>query len=199
MFAQSSSARFHSDALGLDTAAVSVYTPQSFRVQWASDRWMLAQARQLRRDVFCVEQGLFGGDDWDDVDQHNASARLLVAVSCIAGQPDEVLGTVRIHEALPGTWWGSRLAVRRDWRHHGRLGSALVRLAVCSARAIGCQEFLAHVQSQNVPLFRRLHWTVLDEMDRHGRRHALMQADLAHYDPCANPYAGYVLGIRGAA
>ena len=199
MFVQPSSATVHSNNFGLDGIVMAAYAPQSFRVQWASDPWMVTQARRLRREVFCVEQGLFNGDDWDEVDQTNDSNRLLVAVSCMAGQPDEVLGTVRIHEALPGTWWGSRLAVRRDWRHHGRLGSALVRLAVSSARAMGCQEFLAHVQSQNVPLFRRLHWAVLDEMDRHGRRHALMQADLAHYETCANPYAGYVLGARGAA
>jgi putative N-acetyltransferase (TIGR04045 family) len=169
------------------------FRPQEFRIQWASGPWMNAQAYALRREVFCVEQGLFDGDDRDAIDTDNASTRLLVALSCWGGQPDEVLGTVRIHQAAPGLWWGSRLAVRRDWRLHGRLGSTLIRLAVSSAHALGCREFLAHVQAQNVPLFRRLHWQVRDEMVLHGRVHALMQADLTHYPPCDSPYAGFVL------
>ncbi|PXW97446.1 putative N-acetyltransferase (TIGR04045 family) [Sphaerotilus hippei] len=174
------------------------YRPQAFRVQWASSPWMNAQAHALRRTVFCREQGLFDGDDVDDIDAQAPSVRSLVALSCLAGEGDEVVGTVRIHEALPGTWWGSRLAVARDWRHHGRLGSTLIRLAVSSAHALGCQEFLAHVQAQNVPLFRRLHWQVMDEMVLHGRVHALMRADLAHYPPCHTPYAGYVLATGSA-
>jgi len=177
----------------------STYRPQAFRVQWASVPWMNRQAHALRRQVFCLEQGLFDGDDQDDIDRDAPSVRSLVALSCLAGEPDEVLGTVRIHEALPGTWWGSRLAVRRDWRQHGKLGSSLIRLAVCSAHAQGCSEFLAHVQAQNVPLFKRMHWQVLDEMVLHGRVHALMRADLEHYPPCRTPYAGFVLTQGSAA
>lgn len=175
----------------------SSYRPQAFRVQWASDPWMQREAYALRRQVFCNEQALFDGDDEDDIDRLAPSVRSLVALSCLAGEPDEVLGTVRIHEALPGTWWGSRLAVRRDWRQHGKLGSTLIRLAVCSAHAQGCTEFLAHVQAQNVPLFRRMHWQVLDEMVLHGRVHALMRAELDHYPPCTTPYAGFVLAQGG--
>lgn len=175
------------------------YRPQAFRVQWASGPWMNQQAHALRRQVFCEEQCLFDGDDEDDIDRNAPTVRSLVALSCLAGEPDEVLGTVRIHEALPGTWWGSRLAVRRDWRQHGKLGSTLIRLAVCSAHAQGCTEFLAHVQAQNVPLFRRMHWQVLDEMVLHGRVHALMRADLNHYPPCTTPYAGFVLAQGGGA
>ena len=39
------------------------YRPQAFRVQWASDGWMLREAVALRRQVFCTEQGLFGGGE----------------------------------------------------------------------------------------------------------------------------------------
>ena len=176
--------------------------PQACRVQWASDPWMHAQALALRHAVFCGEQQLFGGADGDDrdaIDAHASTLRSLVALSCLAGEGDEVVGTVRIHEALPGTWWGSRLAVARGWRQHGRLGSTLIRLAVSSAHALGCSEFLAHVQAQNVALFQRLHWQVMDEMVLHGRVHALMRADLAHYPPCHTPYAGYVLALGGTA
>lgn len=169
------------------------YVPQEFRIQWASGPWMRAEALALRRRVFCDEQGLFVGDDLDAIDTEYPSTRLLVALACVAGQPDAVVGTVRIHEAEPGVWWGSRLAVARDWRQHGRLGSALIRLAVSSAHALGCHEFLAHVQAQNVPLFRRLRWQTLGEHALRGRPHALMRAELAHYPPCASPYTGYVL------
>jgi putative N-acetyltransferase (TIGR04045 family) len=63
---------------------------------------------------------------------------------------------------------------------------------VSSAHAIGCRRFLAHVQSQNVPLFRRLHWNVLAEETLLGRPHHLMQADLNHYPPCHTPHAGLI-------
>lgn len=170
------------------------FQPQEFRIQWASGPWMQSQALALRRQVFCREQALFGGqDDLDEIDRANPSTRLLVALSCWGGQPDELIGTVRIHEAAPGLWWGSRLAVRRDWRQHARLGTGLIRLAVCSAHALGCGEFLAQVQAQNVALFERLHWSVLDRQDLHGRPHALMRADLNAYPPCSTPYAGFVL------
>ena len=172
------------------------FRPQEFRIQWASGPWMDAQARALRRQVFCVEQGLFrsvGGDDTDATDHDNPSTRTLVALSCWGGQPDEVLGTVRIHAAAPGLWWGSRLAVRADWRHSGKLGTALIRLAVRSAHALGCNEFLAHVQAQHLPLFQHLHWQLLDMVDLHGRPHGLMRADLAQYPVCSKPFEGLVL------
>lgn len=168
------------------------YRPLAFRVQWASCAWMQGQARALRRQVFCEEQGLFERDDTDEIDRQASTVRSLVAVSCLAGEPDEVLGTVRIHEAAPGVWWGSRLAVAPAWRQQGRLGSALIRLAVCSAHGQGCNEFLAQVQSQNVALFERLHWQALTPSNLHGRPHMLMRADLAHYPACVSPYAGFV-------
>lgn len=175
------------------------HQPSQFRIQWASDAWMQREALALRQQVFCTEQGLFDGDDLDAIDRDEPTARSLVALSCLAGQADEVLGTVRIHQAAPGVWWGSRLAVQRPWRQHRQLGSTLIRLAVCSAHALGCKSFLAHVQAQNVPLFRRLHWQVRDEMVLHGRVHALMQADLDHYPACHAPYAGFVLASGSAA
>ena len=175
------------------------HRPSQFRVQWASDGWMQQQARALRRQVFCTEQGLFNGDDSDEVDRAEPSARSLVALSCLAGEADEVLGTVRIHQAAPGVWWGARLAVQAPWRQHRQLGSTLIRLAVSSAHALGCDSFLAHVQAQNVPLFQRLHWQVRDEMTLHGRPHALMQADLDHYPPCHTPYAGFVIAAGVAS
>jgi hypothetical protein len=71
------------------------------------------------------------------------------------------------------------------------LGPALIRLAVSSAHARGCRTFLANVQSQNVPLFRRLHWTSLEVFDLHGRAHHRMRAELAAYPPFAQAEIGF--------
>jgi putative N-acetyltransferase (TIGR04045 family) len=74
----------------------------------------------------------------------------------------------------------------------------LIRLAVSSAHARGCQQFFAHVQSQNVPLFRRMRWRTLNEIEIHGFAHHLMEADLAYYPPFAAPEVGFV-ALRRAA
>ncbi|CAG9163555.1 MSMEG_0567/Sll0786 family nitrogen starvation N-acetyltransferase [Cupriavidus pinatubonensis] len=168
----------------------------AFSVRWAEQKWEAEQAWRLRREVFCEEQGLFDGDDRDAVDD---VAQLLVAVHVDLERPDAaatVVGTVRIHESEPGVWFGSRLAVDKAYRSQGRIGATLIRLAVSSAHALGCKRFFAHVQSQNVPLFRRLHWHVLAEETLLGRPHHLMQAELNHYPPCHTPRTGFVLEGR---
>ena len=177
----------------IELAPAPPFVPCEFRVKWAHGDWELDHARRLRRAVFCVEQGVFLGDDTDDVDTR---AQLLVAVAHVAGLPEQVVGTVRIHEEAPGRWWGSRLAVHVAFRHHGRIGATLIRLAVGSAHARGCHTFLAHVQAQNVPMFEKLAWTGLADEVLHGRPHRRMQADLAAYPPCYTPYAGHVAASR---
>jgi len=194
-----------------------------YRVKPASEPWEVRDAYALRRAVFCHEQGVFAGDDRDAIDER---CTLLVAVSCIAGVPDQVVGTVRIHRQSPSpaargaeagfreaqlraggagracqratiagvgahglepsAWWGSRLAVHPSFRRIRHIGAALIRLAVSTAHARGCAAFFAHVQSQNAPLFERLHWRTLDQVVLHGRPHHHMQADLAFYPPLAD-------------
>jgi len=96
-------------------------------------------------------------------------------------------------------WWGSRLAVARDYRKMGALGTSLIRLAVGSAHARGCRRFLAHVQSGNAALFHSLHWHTLEETTLHGRPHHLMEADLARYPAIRNPETGFMTFLRQAA
>lgn len=167
----------------------------SLRIKWATAEWEHSAAFALRRDVFCDEQGVFDGDDRDEID---ASAVTLVAVMQGEHGPRGVVGTVRIHQDPneAGTWWGSRLAVARGHRGHtGRgIGADLIRLAVSSAHGRGCTRFLANVQSANVPLFEHLHWRSLKEMDLFGRPHHRMEADLQHYPPFATPEAGFLSG-----
>jgi putative N-acetyltransferase (TIGR04045 family) len=164
------------------------FVPAEYRIKYAVKEWELNGVRALRRAVFCDEQKIFSGDDRDAID---AIATPLAAISLLGVAPDAVVGTVRIHEAEPGCWWGSRLAVHPDFRTVGTLGASLIHLAVTSAQARGCTRFLAHVQRRNVVLFRRLHWRSLAEIDLHGREHHLMEADLAYYPPFAEPEIGF--------
>ena len=167
-------------------------------VRWARHAWEVEAAFAIRRSVFCEEQGIFAHDDRDAIDAH---AQLLVAVLNLHSEAPQVVGTVRIHrdQAAEAAWYGSRLAVSAPYRRHGRIGATLIRLAVSSARAFGCETFLAHVQAQNAPLFRRLHWRTVEEAMFFGRAHHVLQADLAHYPPCATPYDGFVIDQRRAA
>jgi putative N-acetyltransferase (TIGR04045 family) len=171
------------------------YLASEYSIKYAVTDWERTGAARLRRAVFCTEQGIFSGDDRDEIDE---IATPIVAVSLMGICADDVVGTVRIHEASPGVWWGSRLAVAEEYRRVGALGQGLIRLAVSSAHARGAKQFFAHVQSQNVLLFQRLHWTSLDVMEFHGRPHHLMEADLSHYPPFTEPETGFVT-LRKAA
>lgn len=172
------------------------FLPAEYRIKFATDVWERREAAALRRQVFCEEQAIFQHDDRDAIDE---VAIPIVAISSFAVAPQEVVGTVRIHEPEPGIWWGSRLAVAADYRKIGALGTSLIRLAVSSAHARGCRKFFAHVQSQNASLFRRLHWQTLEEREIHGRPHHFMQANLRHYPPIADAETGFVSLPRRAA
>jgi putative N-acetyltransferase, MSMEG_0567 N-terminal domain family len=161
-----------------------------YYIRAASKRFEAEGAAALRHRVFVEEQGIFASHDRDSID---LIATHLVALSTYAHEADQVVGTVRVHEEAPRLWWGSRLAVDRGFRAVGRLGTELIRLAVCMANARGCDRFLAHVQMQNVPLFCRLHWQPLEEVTFHGTPHMRMQADLAQYPACPDPVAGWYL------
>ncbi len=166
----------------------SAFVSPEFLIRAATEPWERVGAARLRHRVFVEEQAIFPEHDRDAIDP---VAIHLVAISTLAAEPAEVVGTVRIHQAAPGVWWGSRLAVAEDHRRVGRLGAELIRLAVSTANGRGCDAFHAHVQLQNVPLFRRLNWRLLEEVPLHGVPHAHMLAGLEHYPPIAEPAVGW--------
>jgi len=172
------------------------FLPAEYRVKFVTEARERREAAALRRRVFCDEQQIFSGDDRDAVDE---IATTIVALSSFAVVPQEVVGTVRIHEAEPGLWWGSRLAVDVAYRRISALGTALIRLAVSSAHARGCRHFYAHVQAQNALMFRRLGWNTIDEIVLHGRPHHFMRADLGQYPPIADAETGFVSLPKKAA
>ncbi|MDC0737833.1 GNAT family N-acetyltransferase [Cognatishimia sp. SS12] len=159
-----------------------------FIIRAAAHPWEHEGIKTLRQQVFVEEQGIFETHDRDAIDQ---IAMPLAAISTFASEADQVVGTVRIHEDAPRVWRGSRLAVAKSHRRMGRLGAELIRLAVCTAHGRGCERFLAQVQLQNVPLFKRLRWAPLREIEVHGVRHMEMQADLAAYPPIPDPFCGW--------
>ncbi len=168
------------DAQIFPFASLDRFVPTQFSIRIATETWELAGCRALRRSVFCDEQNLFARDDRDAIDD---IAITLAAISWVAVAPDQVVGTVRIHESEPGIWFGSRLAVDRACRRVGGIGTELIRLAVGTAHARGARAFFAHVQQANVKLFQSLHWRSLESVSLHGHPHDLMRADLAHYPP----------------
>ena len=176
--------------------AILPFLPAAFRVSRARAGWELRGYYRLRRQVFCTEQKIFPSDDRDAID---AVADPLIALTCVAGDPDSVVGAVRIHQVAPGHWWGSRLAVQSDFRRIGSIGGHLVRLAVCTAHARGCTRFEAHVQASNVGFFERLGWHAEQELLLHGLPHWLMRADLSRYPPHGQEALGFVRPYRAAA
>jgi putative N-acetyltransferase (TIGR04045 family) len=172
------------------------FVPNDYRIKHVTDGWERRGCLELRRTVFCEEQGLFEGSDVDEVD---ATAIMIAAIACVAAIPERVIGTVRIHESTPGVWQGSRLALHADFRGMASLGKELIRHAVCTAHARGCRRFLAHVQQQNIPIFRHLHWTLLETISLYGRPHGLMQADLDFYPPRHENEVALVNPVRAAA
>lgn len=157
------------------------FVPGEYRIKHLSESWERAACRALRRQVFCREQGLFD----DDIDARDIHALPIAAITCIAGAPEQLVGTVRIHcdDAAAALWSGSRLAVHPDFRRSAWLGSELIRHAVSTAVARGCRRFTAQVQAQNRALFERLHWRALEATTIRHRPHVLMEAELAHYPP----------------
>jgi putative N-acetyltransferase (TIGR04045 family) len=163
--------------------------------QIVSERWQLDAYHRLRRHIFAGEQGLFAGSDRDESD---ARATPIVALSHIAGMPDEVIGTVRIYPTDSGTWFGGRLGVSPPYRSRRVVGTALICAAVSTAHAWGCIRFLATIQLKNVRYFEQHHFSTIEPVEVCGQPHHLMEARLSAYPPRA-AFADQPVDGRAAA
>lgn len=146
----------------------------------AREQWEVDAYWQLRREIFCDELKIFAGPA-NERDPQDVRALPIVAVSHSAGNPEAVVGVVRAYAAEGGVWYGGRLGVALQYRARPQVGSGLIACAVRSAAASGCKRFLAHVLAENAPYFVRNHFRALGELELWGRRHMLMQADLAAF------------------
>lgn len=165
----------HAFALSDDTFAD--FLAGDLLVKPASETWERNGYYALRRAVFSQEQRLLE----QDKDELDFQALPIVAVASHCGMPERVIGAVRIYTPEPGTWYGGRLCVERDYRRHGMIGKALVNEAVSRAKDLGCQSFLATVQQANEGYFHSLHWHSLHAIELLGQPHVLMQAQLNRY------------------
>ncbi len=156
-----------------------------YRVALAREPWQILGYGSLRRAVFCEEQKLFECHDLDENDRH---AIPIVALSYAAGMALDVVGTVRIYQTAPRQWIGSRLAINADWRGLP-IAAQLIRAAVCTAKRLGCDQFTASVQIQNVPLFRRLRWQSLEEEVVCGLLHHRLCAPICRATPATDALA----------
>jgi putative N-acetyltransferase (TIGR04045 family) len=154
--------------------------------QVASEAWQKEAYFRLRRDIFEREQRLFSDSD---VDEHDMHATPIVALSQVAGMPDEVIGVVRIYRSEGDTWYGGRLGVAHHYRRVGAVGGALIHTAVSTAHAWGCTRFLATVQLRNVRYFEHYAFRSIREVMILNHAHHLMQADLGSFPPCPRALA----------
>ena len=137
---------------------------------------------ELRRQIFCEEQGLFEGSDRDE---HDTYGYPIVARYHSSDAEPTVIGVVRIYEVSPRLWYGGRLGTHPDFRRGWRIGKGLIHKAVTTANTWGCDRFLATVQEQNVRFFQRLHWNSLEAIEIRGLAHHRMEADLVYYPAMA--------------
>ena len=131
-----------------------------------------SEAFAIRNEVFVHEQKMF---DKSDIDENDIKGTQLVARS-----KGIVVGTVRIYpeNQEKNLWIGGRLAVRKEYRNT-RAGSDLVKEAMKRVKKKGCRIFLATIQEQNVPFFKKIGWTPQGPLEIHyGHPHQRMQADL---------------------
>lgn len=170
------------DAIHPWGSRVRAFCSQSIETRVAGEPWQLEGYWQLRQRIFTGEQRLFVDSDRDEHDEH---ALPIVALSLTAGMPDTVVGVVRVYCIGDDQWFGGRLGVCPAYRYHGVVGETLIRTAVGTALAAGCRRFRATVQLGNVRYFRRHHFDVVGQRLVCGATHALMQARLADFQPCA--------------
>jgi putative N-acetyltransferase (TIGR04045 family) len=133
----------------------------------------------IRRQVFVVEQGLFGGPDGEAAGDADAYDDDPATIHVIGRADQAICGTVRLYPVEgPGRWKGDRLAVLASYRHLG-LGAPLVRFAVRTAAQLGGQEMEAFIQPANVAFFRWLGWRPDGSLvDYAGIPHQRMLIDL---------------------
>ncbi|MET3805774.1 putative N-acetyltransferase (TIGR04045 family) [Nakamurella sp. UYEF19] len=168
---------------GLDVSVLTGTPPvtrrqRDYLIRRVEDAVTLAQYRDLRKDVFVAEQGLFSGHDLDDRDQDPRTVVLVATDS-----DGRVIGGVRLSPAAGnddphrdiGWWTGSRLVVAASARRHGGVGRALVRAACAHAETLGVLRFDAVVQGAHHDLFRRIGWTTIGHTTLAGAPHVSMR------------------------
>lgn len=132
------------------------------RVDWAGPDG--EKVRQVRHDVFIVEQQIPAEEEWDATD----ATALHVLAEDASGEP---VGTGRLHQVEPGMGKLCRIAVLKDYRQQGA-GLAIVEALLTEARRLGLQRAKLHAQTHAVGVYRRAGFEVYGE--------EFLECDLPH-------------------
>ncbi|HVO87882.1 MAG TPA: GNAT family N-acetyltransferase [Casimicrobiaceae bacterium] len=112
---------------------------------WEDDR---AALREVRNDVFIVEQRVPAELEWDDMDARSRHALAEdargYAIGCARLLPDGHIG---------------RVAVRASWRKRG-VGAALVTRLIELARELEHPELILNAQTHALPFYARFGFAV---------------------------------------
>lgn len=103
------------------------------------------EAKQIRTEVFCVEQGY--QNEFDKLD--DASVCLVLFLD------EQAVATGRLLKVDPATYQVGRIAVRAPYRHK-QIGSYLVLFLCERARQMGAKTVIAHAQLDKQAFYRRL-------------------------------------------
>lgn len=145
-----------------------------FRIEQAEDVGSIVVYRNLRREAFVHEQGLF---DVHDLDARDEDPRTIVLIA--RDRTDRIVGGVRLGPVDDGPdlgWWqGGRLVVAPGARGPRNVGAALVRAACARAESGGALRFEANVQARNEVLFARLGWHRVRPITVADTPHVLMR------------------------
>ncbi|MBV9465235.1 MAG: GNAT family N-acetyltransferase [Solirubrobacterales bacterium] len=109
----------------------------SYEIRRVGSEDEMAQALELRHDVFCEEQGVPAHDELDGRDHE--------ALHLVAVAEGRLVGTCRVL-LVGSTAQFSRLAVHPSARRHG-IASALLDAAEAETRSAGGRRLVLHAQT----------------------------------------------------
>lgn len=140
---------------------------------WAVD---MAELREIRTEVFVVEQEVPADEEWDDLD---AGSQHVIARDA-HGEP---IGTGRLTPV--GTI--GRMAIVRGWRGKG-VGEAILRVLLERARDRHFTSIEIHAQTHAIPFYERSGFVAYGEaFDECGIAHRHMRIALAPTQTRDNP------------
>jgi putative N-acetyltransferase (TIGR04045 family) len=146
------------------------------QIRWAERSEDLSRAVELRKQVFCEEQGVPVSEELDGRDRE---AEHIVALS-----PDreQIIGTLRLLIDGPRAKVG-RVAVAHDWRRRG-IASQMLTLALARARRHGCTQARLAAQLDAVALYEQAGFSVESErFEEAGIPHVWMGRALPKLPP----------------
>jgi predicted GNAT family N-acyltransferase len=145
--------------------AASLPEDSPVNVAWARDSSELAQAFELRIEVFCDEQGVPREEELDHRDEE--------ALHVVALAGDRVVGTLRVLVDGARAKIG-RVAVARDYRRRG-IAHRMMLLGLDGAREAGCSEAALTAQTYAIALYEKSGFSVdSDVFEEAGMPHVWM-------------------------